>query len=151
MNIKRAVLAVTLSVVFSSAAWSAAPSPSTGLGQAWPNATDVSTSPHFHAYLFTRDGIEYVQINDLHGSVRAAFAVAPGTVLMLPIGVDAAQAGTTNDAVSSGTTETVYQDKAVSISATPQSDGSFQFNATPTQSSTCTDPGECGDIVKQVK
>jgi hypothetical protein len=149
MNIKRAVLAASLAVLFSGAAWSGAPS--TGLGQAWPNTTDVSSSPHFHAYLFARDGIEYVQINDLRGTVRAAFAAAPGTVLVLPIGVDAVHAGTANNAVSSNTAETVYQDKTVSVSATPQSDGSLQLNASPTLSAICTDPGECGDIVKQVK
>jgi hypothetical protein len=148
MNTKRAVLAVALSVVSASAAWSG--TPATGLGQAWPNATDASLSPHYHAYLFARDGIEYVQINDLNGTVLAAIAATPGTVLVLPIGVDASHTNTAknNVATRSSTTEAVYQDKTVSVTATPQSDGSLKVTATPALQ-TCPDPGECGDVVKQ--
>ena len=150
MNIsKRAVLAVAVAVSFSSAAWSA--TPTTGLGQAWPNATDVSLSPHYHVYRFVRDGIQYIQVNDLGGTVHAAIAAANGTVLVLPIGVDAAQvksaaAGTT----ASSTSEIVYQDASVSVSATPQSDGSVQLLAIPkTAAQTCSDPGECSNVVSK--
>lgn len=150
MNIKRAVLAVVLSVVFSSAAWSAAPS--TGLGQAWPNATDVSLSPHYHVYRFVRDGIQYIQVNDLGGTVHAAVAAANGTVLVLPIGVDAAKAksAATDTAASTSTTETVYRDANVSVSAAPQMDGSVQILATPkTSAQTCSNPGECSNVVSK--
>ena len=44
--------------------------PSSGLGQSWPNTTDVSASPHWHVYVFQRNGVRYVQINDLSGKVR---------------------------------------------------------------------------------
>lgn len=64
--------------------------PGTGLGQSWPNATDVSASPHYHVYVFWKDGIRYFQINDLNGNVRAAIAVANHVVLVLPVGLDAA-------------------------------------------------------------
>jgi uncharacterized protein YjlB len=149
MNIsKRAVLAIAVAVSFSSTAWSA--TPATGLGQAWPNAADVSVSPHYHVYRFVRDGIQYIQINDLGGTVHAAIAAANGTVLVLPIGVDAAKAksavaGTV--ATASSTAETVYQDANVSVSVAPQSDGSIQILATPhTQAETCSNAGECSNV-----
>jgi len=150
MNIsKRAVLAIAVAVGFSSAAWSA--TPATGLGQAWPNATDVSLSPHYHVYRFIRDGIQYIQVNDLGGTVHAAIAAANGTVLVLPIGVDAAKAKTATagtPATASSTAETVYQDANVSVSATPQTDGSIQILAIPTAAAdTCSNPGECSNIV----
>ena len=144
---KRAVLAITVAVGFSSAAWSAAPS--TGLGEAWPNSQDVSLSPHYHVYRFVRDGIQYIQVNDLGGTVHAAIAAANGAVLVLPIGVDAAKAisaaaGTT----ASSAAETVYQDAHVSVSATPLTDGSLQILATPkAQEDTCSNPGECSNVV----
>jgi len=54
-------LAGLLTAGFASTA-AAATAPSTGLGQAWPNATDVSASPNFHVYVFERLGVRYVQI-----------------------------------------------------------------------------------------
>jgi hypothetical protein len=148
MNIsKRAVLAIAVAVGFSSAAWSA--TPATGLGQAWPSATDVSLSPHYHVYRFVRDGIQYIQVNDLGGTVHAAIAAANGTVLVLPIGVDAAQAkSTATGTTAPSTAETVYQDANVTVSATPQTDGSVQVLATPKQvSATCSNAGECSNVV----
>ena len=41
--------------------------PATGLGQSWPNTTDVSANPNWHAYVFVLGGIKYVQTNDLNG------------------------------------------------------------------------------------
>ncbi|MGC1551061.1 MAG: hypothetical protein WA777_21260, partial [Rhodanobacter sp.] len=63
---RRAVLAVVLATGLSGAAFAGDP-PSTGLGQAWPNAADVSLSPNFHAYIFSIGGIRYIQINDTNG------------------------------------------------------------------------------------
>lgn len=144
---KRAVLAFGLAFGLSGGAF--AGTPSSGLGEAWPNATDVSASPHFHVYLFNRDGIRFIQVNDLGGTVRGAIATANGTVLVLPIGVDAAHVNAANaqTATPSSASETVYQDQAVSVSATPQSDGSVQILATPHLQSTCSDPGECSNVV----
>lgn len=152
MNIsKRAVLAVAVAVGFSSAAWSA--TPATGLGQAWPNATDVSLSPHYHVYHFVRDGIQYIQVNDLGGTVHAAIAAANGTVLVLPIGVDAAQVKTdTVGTTASSTAETVYQDANVSVSVVPQSNGSVQLLTIPKSAAqTCSNPGECSNVVSKPK
>jgi hypothetical protein len=128
----------------------AADSPSTGLGQAWPNATDVSLSPHYHVYVFTRDGIRYIQINDADGIVRGAIAAAGGVVLVLPIGVDAARVKTLHVTASNATpststdsAETVYRDSTTTISAMPQNSGAVQI--TTQQAATCTNPAECSN------
>lgn len=101
---------------------------STGLGESWPNATDVSASPHYHVYVFHKDGIRYFQINDLNGNVRAAVAVANGVVLTLPMGLDAAEASHSVTPQTSNASETVYSDKGVTLTATPQSSGHLIIN-----------------------
>ncbi|WP_156162437.1 hypothetical protein [Burkholderia sp. MSHR3999] len=124
---------------------------STGLGQAWPNATDVSLSPHYHVYVFRRDGIRYIQINDVNGVVRAAIATADGVVLILPIGTDAAHVKTLRAASGDATqptstessTETVYRDQATTVSVTPLSTGALSI--TTQQAATCSNPGECSN------
>jgi hypothetical protein len=93
----------------------------TDLGQSWPNAIDVSASPHYHVYVFRKDGIRYFQVNDLNGNVRAAVAVARGVVLNLPIGLDAAQV--TGALAPQSNTETVYSDRSVTLTATPTQSG----------------------------
>jgi hypothetical protein len=119
--------------------------PATGLGQAWPNAADVSTSPRWHVYVFRLHGIKYIQINDRNGIVRAAIGMAAGTSIVLPVGVDAQQVTTTTttgamtNAVSS-VSETVYQDATMIITATPQSNGTMKFAV----ASICQDPYNCG-------
>jgi hypothetical protein len=114
----------------------------TGLGQSWPNAVDVSTSPHYHVYVFRKDGIRYFQVNDLNGNVRAAVAVANGVVLTLPIGLDAASA--THSAVPqvSSASETVYSDKDVTLTATPKRSGEVAIN-TVAAADICDDPTDC--------
>jgi hypothetical protein len=122
-------------------------STATGLGQAWPNVTDVSASPHWHVYTFQRGGINYVQINDLNGNVRAAFGTSDGDFLALPIGVDASRLATPQDPLpvpESTTGETVYRDGAVQVLVAPQADGTMQIRAAQ---STCHDPIECSSRV----
>lgn len=117
--------------------------PSTGLGQSWPNATDVSASPHWHVYVFERSGIRYVQINDLGGKVRAAFAVSSGHFLALPLGSDASRLATPQEPQSapSGTQgEIVYQDPSVKVLVAPQSNGTARVF---TANGDCKDPIEC--------
>ncbi|MFC4526721.1 hypothetical protein [Dyella halodurans] len=125
--------------------------PSTGLGQAWPNATDVSSSPNFHAYVFVLGGVKYVQINDLNGNVLAAIGMANGQFLTLPIGRFAqfvrtpqqpAAVATTATPVSSPTT--VYQDATTQVTTTPQSDGTMQVSAL----ATCSDPIVCNTHIQ---
>lgn len=114
--------------------------PSSGLGQSWPNATDVSANPHWHVYVFDKDGIRYVQVNDLNGSVHGAIATAGGQVLVLPIGSDSQNVSTATSTTTGTSSQTVYSDSRVTISATPLSTGATQLTVT----ATCTgDPLEC--------
>lgn len=139
------VLAMSL---MSTGAMAATGLPSTGLGQSWPNATDVSASPHWHVYLFQRDGVRYVQINDLNGKVRAAFAAASDTFLTLPVGSDAAQVATPSEPLPvTGNTagDIVYQDSSMKVLVAPQSDGTAK---TFVAAGKCTDPVECSSRFK---
>jgi hypothetical protein len=131
-----------------------AQSPATGLGQAWPNATDVSASPHYHVYVFVRDGIRYVQVNDLNGTVRAAVALADNVVLVLPVGVDAqyvtVQHGVAQSANASGS-ETIYSDSVVRIIAAPTGTGAVQIRVITVPvvlpAAICTNPLNCSNAV----
>jgi hypothetical protein len=122
--------------------------PASGLGSAWPtDAQDVSRIPGFHAYAWVKGGVKYVQINDNAGNVLAAFATANGTFLPLPMGREAANLQTPQDApataasTSSSPGVTVYQDNSVSVTAATQSNGTTLLKAA--SASTCTNPVEC--------
>ncbi|RDD83486.1 hypothetical protein DVJ77_02595 [Dyella tabacisoli] len=117
-----------------------------GLGQAWPNVPDVSSSPRWHVYVFERDGIRFIQVNDLNGTVRGAFAAANDQFLVLPIGADSQNVSTpqqprTATATASAPSETVYQDNSVQIQLTPQFNGHVLLKAA---SATCQDRDDCG-------
>jgi hypothetical protein len=105
--------------------------PTTGLGQSWPNAPDVSASPHYHAYRFEKQGVRYVQINDVNGTVRGAVAYIGGEVLYLPIGSDASHWVTATDPATPAPGETVYQDESMTVHAAPQSDGTVRLLLAP--------------------
>ncbi|MGC1548225.1 MAG: hypothetical protein WA777_06815 [Rhodanobacter sp.] len=144
-NASKTVLAGLFAMALSTAAMAAQPQlPSTGLGQAWPNATDVSSSPHYHVYVFQKDGIKYVQVNSLNGTVLGAFATAGDVLLALPMGTNAEPANASTapfTATRASSTETVYSDKAVQIVATPQSNGT---TVKALLMAICTDPVACG-------
>lgn len=144
-NFKISILAGALLAVGVSATAFAATAPSSGLGQAWPNAADVSASPHWHVYVFIRDGVRYVQVNDLNGGVRGAIATAAGTILVLPMG---ANAPTVTDSTTAATStgETVYSDGAIKITATVQSTGATQLSVSSIGTG-CDDPIECSTHV----
>lgn len=101
---------------------------STGLGQSWPNTVDASRSTHWHVYVFQLDGIRYIQVNDLNGVVHGAFEAANGTIIALPIGVDAANAVVrersantrstlhASPAATTAPSETVYSDNTMTVS-----------------------------------
>ena len=143
MKMKQAVLAVSLAVL-SSAAWAGAPV--TGLGQAWPNATDQSLATGFHAYSFSGvGGIQYIQINDANGNVLAAVGAVAGQYIVLPMGKFAQQVSTPQQAATSAATPTaaptqVYNDGTTSVTATPMSDGTLILST----SALC-DPVECNN------
>ncbi|WP_130618037.1 hypothetical protein [Dyella amyloliquefaciens] len=122
--------------------------PASGLGQSWPNATDVSASPRWHVYVFERNGVRYVQINDLGGKVRAAFASSGGNFLALPLGVDATRLATPEEPlVASGQTQgdIVYQDASTRVLVAPQADGTARVYAA---NGDCKDPIECSSRIQ---
>jgi hypothetical protein len=116
---------IAMGVIAPAAAQTAAPA--MGLGQAWPNAKDHSRSPYWHVYVFERDGIRYIQINDRHGTVHAALGRADDTVFALPVGVDAEDVRITSSVEASTSALPIYRDDAISVIAAPQSDGVTQI------------------------
>ncbi|HET6555443.1 MAG TPA: hypothetical protein VFG49_18085, partial [Dyella sp.] len=136
-----------VALLFAGAAGSAmaAQPAATGLGQAWPNTTDVSSSPNWHAYVFVLGGVKYVQVNDRNGNVIGAVGTSNGNFITLPIGAFAQLVSTpqqpaavTTDAQPAADAATVYQDDSVQVTATPQTDGTVRLMA----ASTC-DPVQC--------
>jgi hypothetical protein len=103
-------------------------------------------------YVFWKDGIRYLQINDLNGNVRAAIAVANHVVLVLPVGLDAATVvvGSQALAKASSGSETVYSDRELTLTATPQPDGRIVIDSLVAQ--TCDTASECslGSVVTQI-
>lgn len=129
--IRNAALTSLFALCASPMAFAQTATPSTGLGQAWPNATDVSASPNWHVYVFVLNGVKYVQLNDLNGTVHAAVATANGTLMALPVGVDAQNVTTSTQPASptNSSTQTVYNDGTTTITATPQSSGATLIKA----------------------
>lgn len=126
-GVRKAVLAGFVALSLSSTAFAQTSTPATGLGQAWPNAADLSANPSWHVYVFRIHGIKYVQINDLNGTVHAAVGTAGGTTIVLPVGVDAQSVKVSSSASTTSTTVTVYSDNDTTVTATPQNDGTTQF------------------------
>lgn len=138
-----AIAGVLLAFGLSSMA-QATDAPSSGLGKSWPNATDVSANPHWHVYVFEKDGVRYVQVNDINGGVHAAIATAGGQVLVLPIGADAENVTTSTDTTTNTTGDTLYSDGSITIRAAAQPTGTPLMSVTTTG---CTDPVECSTRV----
>ncbi|HEX7816193.1 hypothetical protein [Dyella sp.] len=131
--------------IFAGAAMAGSP-PSSGLGQAWPNAQDVSSSTRFHVYVFVKDGVRFIQVNDTAGNVRAAIATAGNQLMNLPIGTASQVIIDSTSAQPSSAGEPVYQDVGVQISAQALSNGTLLFTAI----SKC-DPVECNSRVRSVQ
>lgn len=126
MRNRFASLAAGLACVLLATSALAAGPTSTGLGQSWPNTTDVSTSPRYHVYVFQKQGVRYVQVNDASGTVRGAIAYTPAAgVLDLPIGADASRwiTSTRDTKLTGALGEQVYRDEIVTITVTPQAGG----------------------------
>lgn len=62
------------------------PKATTGLGQTNPPSVNVSQSDAWAAYEFERDGIQYLQVNDSRGNVRAIIGGVGETFWTLPAG-----------------------------------------------------------------
>lgn len=140
-------VALVLSLVTTSGAALAA-TPTTGLGQAWPNTSDFSTNPNFHVYVFALGGIQYIQVNDLNGNVLGSVGTAGGQFITLPVGLFAQlvatpqqSAAVTTNAAPTAAPATVYNDGTTTVTATLLSDGTVSLNAAVSQT-TC-DPIDC--------
>ena len=148
---RRTVFATLLALGFSGAA--SAGAPTQGLGQAWPNAVDVSVNAHYHAYAFVLGGVTYVQINDAAGNVLGAIGTSGGQFIVLPIGNAASvttpqQSGTATAATSAGSAAVVYNDGTTVISATPMSDGTTSLQAASASTQTAS-PAESPAVMEQ--
>jgi hypothetical protein len=121
---------------------------STGLGQAWPNAPDVSASSAYHVFVFERLGTRYVQVNDIHGNVRGAFAYAGRDIMGLPVGLDAVRLATPNEPSAlrpTGTRTVVYRDAIVTVSVITAPNGVTYLQAVQ---SDCKNPAECSTTLQ---
>ncbi|WP_152593490.1 hypothetical protein [Stenotrophomonas maltophilia] len=61
-----------------------------GLGETNPAAADISADPAWQVYAFQRDGMVYLQVNDLTGQVKLIIGNAAGAYFALPAGKSAA-------------------------------------------------------------
>jgi len=143
-GVRKALLAGFVAIGLTSTAIAQTSTPATGLGKAWPNAADFSANPNWHVYVFVLNGIKYIQVNDLNGTVHAAVATAAGTSIVLPMGVDTQNVQTATSSASS-TTQTIYSDATTTVTATPQSNGTTQF----TVANTCSNPVSCSAAATQ--
>jgi len=143
------------------------------MGSRWPNEVDVSSSPNWHVYVFRRSGVEYVQVNDLNGTVRQVVASAGGQFLVLPMGADASHVATPQQqptnaagvqcqapncgnataiaAVSAQAgvqpAQLVYRDAAVMVTVTTDTNGNLLWNNKPNKgvtADTCQPPSCVG-------
>lgn len=146
----RIVTLMAFAMGLSGAAFAANP-PTSGLGQAWPNAADVSASPDYHAYVFVIGGITYIQINDRNGNVLGAVGTASGQFITLPVGKFARLVHTPQQPAVAATTATpaaapttVYNDGRTLVTSTLMSDGTEQLSVTAQNSpEACSDPAVC--------
>jgi hypothetical protein len=60
-----------------------------GLGERSPAAANLTLDPAWSIYEFQRDGVTYLQINDVAGEVRAVVARVDNALWVLPMGKDA--------------------------------------------------------------
>jgi hypothetical protein len=152
----RRTLFATL-LVFGLSGAASARAPNQGLGQAWPNAVDVSLNPHYHAYTFVVGGVMYVQINDTAGHVLGAIGTAGNQFIVLPMGnpqlvTTPQQPDVTTGATAAAPASVVYNDGTTLVTATPLSDGTTSLQAAPASTqaarpstqAVCTDPTICG-------
>lgn len=88
---------------------------SIGLGESFPNAPDLASHPAWNVYRFQRDGVDYVQINDEYGNVRAAVGKIESTAWVLPVGSDADRVTTSASVTPSGIAYTLYTGADVEV------------------------------------
>lgn len=129
---------LALALGMAGASGGAAAADGVGLGARWPQATDMSRAPSFHAYRWDSRGVAYVQVNGPDGTPMMAIATAHGNVLVLPIGQGRVSLLASTLQVPQQLGQVVYSDGAVEVT---QADGGF-FVRTMEQAP-CSDPVEC--------
>ncbi|WP_369944166.1 hypothetical protein [Xanthomonas medicagonis] len=99
-----------------------APAAGAGLGESLPKARNLALDPAWRIYEFQRDGVTYLQINDVAGKVRAAVGRINDTLWVLPMGADVARVSLpATTAGSAGTV--VYQTSGFVVRVVPGSAG----------------------------
>lgn len=161
MKMLHAALAVALMAGSSGMVMASSPSLGQGMGSSQPGVRDLSQNPNWHVYRFWKDGIEYLQVNDLGGNVRLGFGTANGLVIVLPMGTDSQAVSTPDAPLNLPVTgsSVVYQDAHTTLTLGVTSNGQSVWNVAATVSpvaqqnaatsravtanSTC-DPNDCG-------
>lgn len=92
-----------------------APKASSGLGESYPEAVDLAVDPSWQVYEFEKDGIQYVQINDRQGAVRAAVGRIEDMFWVLPIGGDAERVLLSDDVMPAGLPKVLYRSQDVEV------------------------------------
>lgn len=92
-----------------------APKAASGLGESNPVADDLSADPAWQVYEFERGGIQYVQVNDQYGVVRAAVGRIEDTYWVLPVGKDAERVSIPGDASPVGMSKILYRSEDVEV------------------------------------
>lgn len=100
-----------------------APKTAVGLGQAYPVAVDQSIDPAWHVYQFQRAGMNYIQVNDRNGTVRAAVGRIDDLVWVLPVGTDIERTFVTGDEMPIGRGSVLYRDSAIEVLRFPDASG----------------------------
>ncbi|WP_045739491.1 hypothetical protein [Xanthomonas sp. MUS 060] len=94
------------------------PAPTVGLGESLPNARNLSLDPAWSIYEFQRDGVAYLQVNDLTGHVRAVVGNVSGVLWVLPMGADVSRVSLPAKG-SEAKGALVYQTSAFIVRVTP--------------------------------
>ncbi|GLQ97635.1 hypothetical protein [Dyella mobilis] len=146
-GVRKALLAGFVALGLTSTAFAQTSTSATGLGQAWPNAADQSASPNWHVYVFYLNGVKYIQINDLNGTVHAAVGAVGGATFVLPVGVDSQNVQTAATSASSAA-QPVYSDAATTVTATPQTNGATTFSVAQ---ASCPDVLDCSAVARSAQ
>ncbi|WP_307753626.1 hypothetical protein [Xanthomonas albilineans] len=101
----------------------APPAPTVGLGESLPNAQNLSLDPQWRIYEIQRDGVDYLQINDLTGKVRAAVGNVSGVLWVLPMGADVSRVSLPTKGSETKGALPVYQTSAFIVRLIPGSHG----------------------------
>lgn len=98
-----------------------------GLGESMPAATDLSADSSWSVYQFARGGVDYTQINDAYGVVRAAVGNIGSTAWVLPVGKDADRVLLPGDFVPAGDRRTIFKSSAIEVTRIETVDGPYWF------------------------